>query len=165
VCFSESGASNRVAEDQRSKKVFRVVQAGIGNPSIWDDLAAQSLLGVEGFAERLRQLMTEKQQIREIPKGQRFVGRPSLEKLFSHNPGKASGTGSSPKLLHPTVIARWRWQASWAYIIRRSAESSHPTETRISRPCYTAALAGVGEGVNRTHRKSCVKFTARVLFI
>ena len=34
--------------------------------------------------------MTEKQQIREIPKGQRFVGRPSLEKLFSHSPGKAS---------------------------------------------------------------------------
>jgi hypothetical protein len=44
---------------------------------------AQTLLGVEGFADGLRRLVTEKQQIREIPKGQRFVGRPSLEKLFS----------------------------------------------------------------------------------
>ena len=72
------------------EKYSEFVQAGIGNPSIWDDLEAQSLLGVEEFAEGLRHLVTEKQQIREIPKGQRFVGRPSLEKLFSHSPGKAS---------------------------------------------------------------------------
>jgi REP-associated tyrosine transposase len=50
---------------------------------IWDELEAQSLLGVEGFAEGLRHFLSEKQQIREIPKGQRFVGRPALEKLFS----------------------------------------------------------------------------------
>jgi hypothetical protein len=30
-------------------------------PSIRDDLEAESLLGVEGFAEGLRQLVTEKQ--------------------------------------------------------------------------------------------------------
>jgi putative transposase len=59
------------------------VRAGIARPSIWDQLEAQSLLGVEGFAEGLRHLVTEKQQVREIPKGQRFVGRPSLKKLFS----------------------------------------------------------------------------------
>jgi putative transposase len=59
------------------------VQAGIGGTSIWDDLEAQSLLGVEGFSQGLRPLVTEKQQIREIPKGQRFVGRPTMQKLFS----------------------------------------------------------------------------------
>jgi hypothetical protein len=32
--------------------------------SIWNDLQAQSLLGVEEFAEGLRHLATEKQQIR-----------------------------------------------------------------------------------------------------
>jgi putative transposase len=66
------------------------VQAGIDNPSIWDDLQAQSLSGVEGFADGIRHLVREKQQIREIPKGQRFVGRPSLEKLFSQSASKAS---------------------------------------------------------------------------
>jgi REP element-mobilizing transposase RayT len=67
------------------------VQAGIDSPSIWGNLEAQSLLGVEGFAEGLRHLVKAKQQIREISKGQRFVGRPTLEKLFSHrNLGKAS---------------------------------------------------------------------------
>ena len=97
------------------EKYCEFVQAGIGNPSIWDDLEAQSLLGVEEFAEGLRHLVTEKQQIREIPKGQRFVGRPSLKKLFlQRSLGRASGTGSSPKLLQRTVIAKWRWQASCA---------------------------------------------------
>jgi REP element-mobilizing transposase RayT len=72
------------------KKYCEFVQAGIDSPSLWDDLKAQSLLGVEGFAEGLRHLVTEKQQIQEIPKGQRLVGRPTLEKLFSQSRGKAS---------------------------------------------------------------------------
>ena len=73
------------------EKYCEFVQAGIDSPSIWADLEAQSLLGVEGFAEGLRHLVTEKQQLREIPKGQRFVGRPTLEKLFSRRRlGKAS---------------------------------------------------------------------------
>jgi REP-associated tyrosine transposase len=78
----------RKASAQEKYREF--VQAGIGSPSLWDDLKAQSLLGVEGFAEGLRHLVSEKQQIQEIPKGQRFVGRPSLEKLFSQTRGKRS---------------------------------------------------------------------------
>ena len=79
--LSHFGRRKAIAQD----KYCEFVQAGIDRPSIWDDLQAQSLLGVEGFAEGLRHLVTEKQQIREIPKGQRFVGRPTLEKLFSQN--------------------------------------------------------------------------------
>ena len=73
------------------EKYCEFVQAGIGNLSIWDNLEAQSLLGVEGFADGLRHLVAKKQQIREIPRGQRFVGRPTLEKLFSQRSrGKTS---------------------------------------------------------------------------
>ena len=64
------------------KKYTEFVQAGIGSPSIWDGLEAQSLLGVEGFAEGLRHHVTGKRKIREIPKGQRYAGRPALAKLF-----------------------------------------------------------------------------------
>ncbi|MEX0806523.1 MAG: transposase [Candidatus Binatia bacterium] len=72
-------------------KYSEFVQAGIDSPSIWDNLEAQSLLGAEGFAEGLRHWVTEKQQVREIPKGQRFVGRPTLAKLFSQRSrGKTS---------------------------------------------------------------------------
>jgi REP-associated tyrosine transposase len=67
------------------------VQAGIDSASIWENLEAQSLLGVEGFAEGLRPLVRGKQQVREIPKGQRFVGRPSLKRVFSDSSrGKVS---------------------------------------------------------------------------
>ena len=64
------------------KKYTEFVQAGIGSPSIWDGLEAQSLLGVEGFAEGLRHHVTGKRKIREIPKGQRYAERPALAKLF-----------------------------------------------------------------------------------
>jgi putative transposase len=80
------------------EKYREFVQDGIGSQSIWEELEAQSLLGVEGFAEGLRHLVTEKQQIREIPAGQRFAGRPTLEKLF--------GQRSSGKSRRDQLIAR-----------------------------------------------------------
>ena len=45
-------------------------------------MEAQSLLGVEGFAEALKDHVTGKRTVREIPKGQRLIGRVSLDKLF-----------------------------------------------------------------------------------
>ena len=39
-------------------------------------------MGLEGFAEALRGHVTGKQKAREIPKGQRLTGRPTLDKLF-----------------------------------------------------------------------------------
>ena len=79
---------SRKASAQEKYREF--VQAGIHAPSLWDDLQAQSLLGAEGFAETFRHLLAEKQQIQEIPKGQRFAARPSLEKLFAQRCGKRS---------------------------------------------------------------------------
>ena len=70
------------------QKYREFVQAGIDAPSLWDDLKAQNLLGVEGFAETFRSLLAENQQTQEIPKEQRFADRPSLEKLFSDHQSK-----------------------------------------------------------------------------
>jgi hypothetical protein len=64
------------------EKCSAFVQAGIGNLLIWDDLQAQSLLGVEGFAHGLRHLVTEKQQIRRATE----FG----EAIFNEKPGKTS---------------------------------------------------------------------------
>ena len=90
--------SQRKAVAQQKYRDF--IQDGIGNPSIWDDLEAQSLLGLEGFAEALRYFVTEKQQIREMPKGQRFAGRPTLEKLFSQ---RSVGKQSRDQLITKAV--------------------------------------------------------------
>ncbi len=77
------------------------VQDGIGSRSIWEELEAQSLLGIEGFAEGLRHLFAEKQQVREIPKRQRFAGRPALEKLFAP---RASDKRTRDQLIEKAVV-------------------------------------------------------------
>ena len=64
------------------RKYRSYVAEGISGATIWENLEAQSLLGLEGFAEALHGHVTDKRKAREIPKGQRLTGRPSLEKLF-----------------------------------------------------------------------------------
>jgi len=64
------------------EKYREYVKDGMEHSSIWEDLEAQSLLGVEGFAEALRDHVTGTRRVREIPKGQRLLGRESLTKLF-----------------------------------------------------------------------------------
>ena len=63
-------------------KYREFIRDGIGGGSLWDDVKGQSLLGVEGFVEGLLPQVREKKEIREIPKEQRYLGRPSLEQLF-----------------------------------------------------------------------------------
>jgi REP element-mobilizing transposase RayT len=64
------------------KKYRQFVNEGIGRPSIWEQLEAQSLLGEEGFAEALKGHVKGYEKIREIPRGQRLIGRPALQSLF-----------------------------------------------------------------------------------
>ena len=64
------------------EKYRKYVGEGMAGTTIWENLEAQSLLGLEGFAEALRGHVTGKETIREIPKGQRLIGRASLKKLF-----------------------------------------------------------------------------------
>jgi putative transposase len=63
-------------------KYRNYVKEGITAATIWENLEARSLLGLEGFANALRSHVTSKQKVREIPKGQRLIGRPSLDKIF-----------------------------------------------------------------------------------
>jgi len=72
------------------EKYRKYVGEGIGGTAIWEDLEAQSLLGLEGFADALRGHVTGKRSLGEIPKGQRLIGRVSLKRLFSETgKGKA----------------------------------------------------------------------------
>jgi len=69
------------------EKYRQYVGEGIAGTTIWENLEAQSLLGMEGFADALRGHVSGKEMLREIPKGQRLIGRASLKKLFD-KPGK-----------------------------------------------------------------------------
>jgi hypothetical protein len=66
-----------------AQKQYRAfVQEGIHRVSPWDQLQGQVLLGEEGFVERFKDLLEDKRQVKEIPRPQRYVNRPSLEKIF-----------------------------------------------------------------------------------
>ncbi len=69
------------------KKYRNYVSEGIGATTIWENLEAQSLLGLEGFAEALKDHVAGKQKLREVPKAQRLMGRVSLMNLFDESGG------------------------------------------------------------------------------
>jgi putative transposase len=73
--------SNNKAEAQKRYRKF--VREGIHTGSPWDDLQGQILLGEEGFIEKYKDLLSDKEQIKEIPRPQRYVSRPRLAKLLS----------------------------------------------------------------------------------
>lgn len=58
------------------------VKEGIGNISVWQKVKGQSLLGEETFVNRLTPYIKGNEAIKEIPKNQRYISRPSLDSLF-----------------------------------------------------------------------------------
>ena len=51
--------------------------------SPWRKLSGQVFLGSENFVARMRELLGDKQEIKEIPRAQRYPGRPTLDHLFA----------------------------------------------------------------------------------
>ena len=60
----------------------RFVQEGVGHPSIWKAVHAQAPLGEPAFVERLRGYLRGAEAVKEIPRSQRYMGRPTLQQLF-----------------------------------------------------------------------------------
>ncbi|MDH5740652.1 MAG: transposase [Nitrospira sp.] len=77
--LSQFGKQRTVA--QRKYRAF--VSEGIGGHSPWEQLQGQILLGSERFIARLAPGLRDKRSLKEIPRRQRFAGRPSLGQLFS----------------------------------------------------------------------------------
>lgn len=58
------------------------VRAGLKEESPWKEVKGQLFLGEDGFIEKFKRLIRDKEALKEIPKMQRYVTRPSLEKIF-----------------------------------------------------------------------------------
>ena len=58
------------------------MREGIRQGTPWGKVQGQVLLGEEGFVEKFKDLLEDKKQIKEIPRRERYVSRPSLEKIF-----------------------------------------------------------------------------------
>jgi REP element-mobilizing transposase RayT len=68
-------------EAQKRYRMF--VEEGIQQEaSLWDHLQGQIFLGTERFVEGLQKQLQPAQTNKEVPKSQRYAGRPSLKKLF-----------------------------------------------------------------------------------
>ena len=59
------------------------VTEGVGILSPWSALKGQVLLGSEAFVEKMRLLLEQKDELKEIPRAQRLLHRPSLMVLFT----------------------------------------------------------------------------------
>jgi hypothetical protein len=72
---------------KQAEKAYReFVAAGIGQKDIWNEIKGQSILGEDDFAERLLGYVKGYEDVKEIPKRQRYVARPGLGELLNDWP-------------------------------------------------------------------------------
>lgn len=64
------------------KKYMEFTASGIGVKGIWENIRGQSILGQEDFAEKLIGYVKGYEEVKEIPKSQRYIGRPALREVF-----------------------------------------------------------------------------------
>lgn len=67
---------------QAVRSYKEIVMAGLKEDSPWKNLKGQILLGEEGFVDKFKELLLDKELIREIPRRQRYLGRPELKAIF-----------------------------------------------------------------------------------
>ncbi len=65
------------------------VRDGVKKSGPWENLRGQILLGGDKFVVGLEPYLKQAQKVREVPRGQRFVERPSLGELFKGAVGKS----------------------------------------------------------------------------
>ncbi len=67
---------------QSEKKYSEFVMAGIGKEKILKGAKGQSIIGEDEFIERFLNHVKGFEEVKEIPKSQRYLGRPILAELF-----------------------------------------------------------------------------------
>jgi len=81
--LGQFGSKKRVA----GKRYRAFVKDGIGGRRIWEHVRGQSILGERDFVNRLTDFVRGYEEVIEIPKGQRYVIRPSLGEIFKDAEG------------------------------------------------------------------------------
>lgn len=68
---------------QLRKKYKEFIEAGIGEKGIWEAVKGQSILGSDEFVEKLIGYVKGYEDIKEIPKSQRYINRPALKEILN----------------------------------------------------------------------------------
>lgn len=74
------------------KRYMEFVMAGIGGGQVWAELKSQCVLGGKKFLEIIEPALKDKSLLKEIPKCQRLISRPSLDELLSAHGTLEKGT-------------------------------------------------------------------------
>jgi putative transposase len=64
------------------------VREGIGEESPWETLKGQIFLASDEFIKQLGSLLDDKGNVKEVPRLQRYVARPSLTEIFKGRKGE-----------------------------------------------------------------------------
>ncbi len=85
LCLSRDWVLGQFDKERReAEQGYRAfVKAGRGAESIWQQVKGQSLLGEEDFMQKLIGYVRGLEEIKEIPRSQRYVTRPALPKLLT----------------------------------------------------------------------------------
>ncbi len=86
-CLTTDWILGQFAERRKTaqKRYEEFVKAGIGGQGLWENVRGQSLLGNDGFVETLIGYVKGHEEVREIPKAQRYMSRPELKELFEES--------------------------------------------------------------------------------
>ncbi len=108
------------------KRYRKFIQQGISNQieKPWKNLVGQIILGGETFIAEIREMVEERKGKKEIPKTQRYLGRPSLAELFS-------GSNSTNKYERNKTIHKAHF--SFGYTLKEIADYNGIHYTTVSR--------------------------------
>jgi REP element-mobilizing transposase RayT len=109
---------------KREEKYKEFVLVGIKEDFPWKDLKGQILLGAEEFVGKLGRLLKEKENIKEVPRIQRYAGRRTLNELF----GKGKRDGA--RIKDETIYAAY---GNYGYTLKEIAEHLGVHYATISR--------------------------------
>ncbi len=102
----------------------RFVSAGKKVPSPWEELKGQILLGTEDFVGNLKGMLKGKEQVGEVPRIQRYAGRPSLDVQFAR--GKVVTRKAREKCIRQAYM-------KYGYTLREIAEHLGVHYSTVSR--------------------------------
>jgi putative transposase len=82
-----------LSQFERRKKIAiekyrKFVMEGVDKESPWETLKGQIFWGRDEFVKQFSAFLDEKEKIKEVPKLQRYVARPSLRELFKGEKGE-----------------------------------------------------------------------------
>jgi REP element-mobilizing transposase RayT len=84
ACLTTEGILGQMSggRGDAEKKYRLFIKEGIGKEPLWESLRGQSLLGGESFVQGLVRHVRKHQAVKEIPRSQRFVSRPALDRFL-----------------------------------------------------------------------------------